>query len=106
MGKVITSRGVGSPDFKIMGKYPSRNVVSEAGVHFTEELTKNSSEQENLNGLVSNKILIRNIAINSVQPLHFRLEFYSKDTFTDPDLNVDTFIGAVDLDLSGYGKLA
>ena len=106
MAKVITSRGEGGPDFKIMGKYPSRNVVSEASTQFTDELAKNSSEQENLTGLVSNKILIRNVAINMVRPLHLRLEFYSKDTFGDSDLNVDTFIGAVDLNLTEYGSIA
>jgi len=102
MGKVITARGVGGPDFIVMDKYPSRNVVSNVASHFTEELTKNGSERENITGLVSDKILIHNVAINSVQPLHLRLDFYSKDTFTNSDLDVDTFIGAVELDLTEY----
>ena len=106
MGKVITSRGIGGPEFADLSRFPSRNVVSEAKVHFTDELAKNESERENLTGLVSSKILIRNVAINSAQSLHFRLEFYARDTFTNSDLNVDTFIGAVELDLEKYGKLA
>jgi len=106
MGKVLTARGVGGPDFADLSRFPSRNVVSNAAQHFTLELAKNESEQENLIGLISSNVLIRNVAINSAQALHFRLEFYAKDTFTDSDLDVDTLIGAVDLDLTKYGRLA
>ena len=106
MGEIITARGIGGPDFADLSRFPSRNVVSDSKVHFTSALAKNESEQENLTGLVSNKALIRNVAINSAQALHFRLEFYSRDSFTNSDLDVDTFLGAVDLDLSEYGQLA
>jgi len=106
MGKRIISRRAGEPDFLETGKYPSMKVVSNSLQHFTEQLVKNESKRENLTGLVSNKILIRNVAINSVQALHFRLEFYSKDSFTDSDLDVDTFVGAVELNIPEYGKLA
>lgn len=106
MGKSISGRRAGMANFIEAARYPSRSVVSDADIHFTKELAKNESEQENISGLVSNKIIIRNVAINSVQALHFRLEFYSKDSFTDSDLNEDTFIGAVDLDLTKYGELA
>ena len=106
MSKILTSRGEGSPDYIII-KRPKLSVVrSDKSLNFTGALAKNESEEENLTGLVSNKILIRNVAINSVQALHFRLEFYSKDSFTDSDLDVDTFIGAVELDLEKYGSLA
>jgi len=106
MGKVITSKGIGAPDFSVLEKYPSRSMSSDANLHFTEQLAKNESEQENLPGLVSSKILIRNVSINMAQALHFRLEFYSKDTFIDSDLDEDTFVGAVDLDIERYGQLA
>jgi len=46
------------------------------------------------------------VSIRAAQSLHFRLEFYSKDSFTDSDLDVDTFIGAVELDLTKYGRPA
>ena len=105
MGKVIVAKEIGAPDFTMLVKLPSRNVVSDANLHFTEALVKNESEQESLTGLVSNRILIRNVALNTSQLLHFRLEFYSRDTFTDSDLDVDTFIGAVELDLTKYGSL-
>ena len=105
MAKVIMSRGEGGPDFKIMGKYPSRSLSSDASTHFTDELGKNESEQENLTELTSNKVIVRGISISSNQALRFRLEFYSKNSFTDSDLDVDTFIGAVDLDLAAHGRL-
>jgi len=103
MGKILTARKAGGPDFTLIVTPKLDHVRSNKDVHFTEELAKNESEQENLAGLISNKILIHNVAISAAQALKFRLEFYSRDTFTDPDLDVDTFIGAVELDLSKYG---
>jgi len=105
MGKTLTGRRAGMVDYIEAARYPSRNVVSDSNRHFTEELVKNESEQENLTGLVSNKIIVRNVAINTAQALHFRLEFYSRDSFTDLDLDEDTFLGAVELDLTKYGRL-
>jgi len=105
-GKELVSIEVGGPEFVELAKFPTRTVKSDPVQHFTDELDKNESEQENISGLTSNNILIRNVAINSVQPLHFRLEFYAKDSFANEDLDKDTFIGSVDLDIPGYGKIA
>ena len=105
-GKELVSIEVGGPEFVELAKFPTRTIKSDSVQHFTDELEKNESEQESLPGLVSNNILIRNVAINSVQPLHFRLEFYAKDSFTDSDLDEDAFIGSVDLDIPGYGRMA
>ena len=105
MGKSITSGGAGSPDYLY---FPIRRISairSDKGRHFTESLTKNASERENLTGLKSNRITITKVTIQAKQPLRYRLLFFSKDTFTDLDLNDDTFLGAVELDLSTYGKL-
>jgi len=104
MGKVITARKAGEPDFIVMPDPRLVTIRSDKDFHFTGALAKNESEQENLTGLVSNKLIIHSVSIGSVQALHFRLEFYSKDNFTNPDLDEDTFIGSVDLDLSKYGK--
>jgi len=105
MSKILTSRGEGSPDYIII-KRPKLSVVrSDKSLNFTGALAKNESEEENLTGLVSNKIRITQVSIHSDQELHFQLQFFSKDTFTDPDLDVDTFVGAVELDLSKYGAL-
>ena len=103
MGKVLTARGVGGPDFLETMEPSIKSVTSIAGNHFTDALAKDASEQENLTGLVSNKIIIRSVSISSNQTLHLRLEFYSKDTFTDSDLDEDSFVGSVDLDLPSYG---
>ncbi|GAI60977.1 unnamed protein product [marine sediment metagenome] len=106
MGKVIIAKGVGRPDFLLFPVTRIQAVRSDKDVHFTRALAKGESEQENLTGLVSNKIIIQSVSISAAQPLHFRLEFYSRDSFTDSDLDVDTFIGAVELDLTKYGRLA
>jgi len=105
-GKELVSIEVGGPEFVELARFPTRTVKSDPVQHFTDELEKNESEQESISGLTSNNILIRNVTINSVQPLHFRLEFYARDSFTDEDLDEDTFIGSVDLDIPGYGKIA
>ena len=106
MGKTLTGRRAGMVDYVEAARYPSRNIVSEVDIHFTEELSKNESEQENIAGLVSNKILIHNVTISAAQFLHFRLEFYSRDSFTKSDLDEDTFLGVVELNLTKYGRLA
>ena len=99
MSKAITSRGTGSPDYLLSPITKIQKIRSDKDRHFTDALTKNSSEQENVTGLVSNKIVIKGVTLISTQSLHFLLEFYSKDTFTDPDLNEDNFVGAVELDM-------
>ena len=106
MSKAITARSTGSPDYIFIPRCRLHMVTSDKDSHFTESLAKNASESENLTGLVSNKILVRNVAISSTQALHFRLEFYARDVFTDLDLDVDSFVGAVDLDVDTYGRLA
>lgn len=104
--KKLVSIETGGPEFVELARFPTRTIKSDSVKHFTDELEKNESEQENLSGLVSNNIIIRNVSINSLQPLHFRLEFYARDSFTDSDLDVDTFIGAVDFDIPEYGRIA
>jgi len=105
MGKILTARGAGGPDYILIPTPKIQTVRSDKDVHFTGALAKNESEQENLTGLISNKITIQGVSISAAQSLHFRLEFYSKDSFTDSDLDVDTFMGAVELDLTKYGRL-
>jgi len=106
MGKVIIARGVGRPDFLLFPVTRIQAVRSDKDVHFTGALAKGESKQENLTGLVSNKIIIQGVSISAAQSLHLRLEFYSKDTFTDSDLDVDTFIGAIELDVPSFGVIA
>ena len=104
MAKVITARNVGNPDF-ILPLMKGLSVIrSDKDLHFTGALAKNASEQENLEGLKSDRITITQVNIRSEQNLHYQLLFFSKDGFTDSDLDVDSFIGAVDLNLPVYGK--
>lgn len=72
--------------------------------HFTGALTTGNKEDENLVGLLGNKAIITNIAIQADQALDLWLMFWRKDSFEDSDLDVDTFIGAVELDLSTFGR--
>ncbi|GAI56973.1 unnamed protein product, partial [marine sediment metagenome] len=71
--------------------------------HFTGALTTGNKEDVNLVGLLGNKVIITNIAIQADQNLDLYLMFWRKDTFENSDLDVDTFIGAVQLDLSTFG---
>ena len=105
MGKVLTARGTGSPDHILIASPRLTTVRSDKDIHFTGSLAKNASEEENLTGLLSNKIKITGITIHSDQELHFQLQFFSRDTFTDSDLDEDTFVGAVDLDVPKYGAI-
>ena len=66
--------------------------------HFTDAIAQNVAEQENLTGIASNHIIIKNISLTCTQQLNFRLHFYSKDTFLE-----DNWLGSVDLDLTAFG---
>jgi len=71
-------------------------------LHFTDLIAMNNVEDENITGLLSNKYTIRGISIQSVQPLLFMLDFYGSDTFRSSDLDLDTYLGSVELDMSEY----
>jgi len=105
MGKIISAKRAGSPDYILIPTPRIQTIRSDKDIHFTGSLAKNAGEEENLTGLISNKIKITGIVIHSDQNLHFQLQFYSKDTFTDSDLDEDTFVGAVDLDVHKYGAI-
>ena len=105
MSKILTARGTGSPDFILVASPGLHSVRSSKGLHFTGALAKNESEQENLTGLILNKVTITGVTIHSDQPLHYLLQFFSKDTFTDSDLDEDAFVGSVELDIPTYGKM-
>ena len=68
--------------------------------HFTGAITQFSHETENLTGLSDNKIFIRGVNIQSDQPLKFRLIFWTSDSFSDVDLDLDSYIDDVVLDMS------
>ncbi|GAJ24935.1 unnamed protein product, partial [marine sediment metagenome] len=79
-------------------------IVTAKDTHFTEALTTGNKEDENLTGLLGSKIRILDIAIQADQKLNFWLMFWRKDTFNNINLDVDAFIGMVQLDLATFGK--
>ena len=103
MGKSITPKEAGAPDFIELGYPGLSSLRSDKDTHFTESLAKNASEQESIAGLETNRINLTGVSIQAKQALHYRLLFFSSADFTDSDLDVDTFIGSVDLDLPQYG---
>ena len=101
---MITAEGVGGPDYIFLSRPRIQKVRSDKRLHFTGALAKNASEEENLTGLIHNKIIITGVTITSRQSLRYQLLFFSKDGFTDSDLDKDTFIGSVEIDMSNYGR--
>ena len=105
MSKALTSTGIGEQDF-IPARYPGiRTLRSSSTLHFTGAIAKNGSETENLTGLRTNKIKITRVTLFGSQALHYRILFFSKDTFTNTDLDLDKIIGEIDLDFSIYSIL-
>lgn len=104
MGKDITGTRVGAPDFAYEGREMMVRLRSDKDLHFTGAIAQNGEEQENIAGLISNRIIIRGVTINSRQALKYRLSFYKKDTFSQSDVDDDTFVGSVILDLPTFSS--
>lgn len=68
--------------------------------HFTESLSQNEQEFENISGMVSNKVFIRGVNIQAMQNLYFRVIFWSSADGASSDLDEDSFLDYVDLDLA------
>ena len=74
-------------------------IVSDKDTHFTGAIAQNANEKENLTDLESNDITIVSVGIESDQPLNYRLWIFETDGFEDVDLDADSFMDFVDLDL-------
>lgn len=98
----IRASGIGDEDWSRSISRSGRvlPISTDKDVHFTEAITLKNQEKENLTGLESDKILIESVNIQSKQNLKYRLIFWSKDTFENPDLDLDSFKDEVELDLS------
>lgn len=72
---------------------------SDKDTHFTDLIIPNAKEDENIPGLLANKIRIVGLVILADQQLHWRVAFWRRNTFENADLDVDTFITAEELDL-------
>ena len=103
MGKVLTAKGIGAPDFIKELRTVIYTVSSDKDIHFTGELTKNAVERENITGLRSNRIRISKISIQADQQLLFELLLYGTDKFEEADLDEDRFIASVEFNLPMYG---
>jgi len=79
-------------------------IVTDKDTHFTGALATGNKEDENISGLLGTKIRVLDIAIQADQALNLWLMFWRKNTFNNIDLDIDTFIGMVQLDLSTFGK--
>lgn len=75
-------------------------ISTQSTLHFTGAIALNSHETENINGLTENRYMIRAVNIQSVQPLKYQLIFWGSDGFDDTDLDVDSFLDSVELDMS------
>lgn len=73
---------------------------SDKDTHFTGSIAQYAHEEENIDGLSDPRIFIRGVNIQSDQPLKYRLIFWMKDTFADTDLDVDSYVDDVILDMS------
>ena len=82
----------------------TRRIRSDKDTHFTGAIAYNAAEQENLTGLVASRLTIESVMIQAMEKLHYQLRFYSRDTFWSGDMDLDTLIGVVDLDLFAHGE--
>ena len=103
MSKVLTAKGIGAPDFVKELRTVIYTVSSDKDLHFTEELTKNAVERENITGLRSNRIRVSKISIQADQQLLFEILLYGTDLFEEVDLDEDRFIASVEFNLPKYG---
>lgn len=79
-------------------------INSDKDVHFTGAIAENDIEEENIAGLLSNKITITNVAIQAKENRSFDVMLFGKDIFADTDLNVDTFQSVIHLDIPTHGN--
>jgi len=89
---------------KLLGESLLRLILkTDKDTHFTEAIAQNGHEEENLTGLPSNVITIKQIVILSDQNLNFDVAFFGTDGFANADLDVDSYLGSVNLDLATNG---
>lgn len=79
-------------------------IVTDKDTHFTGAIAQHAVEEEDIEGLKSNKITITKIAILADQNLIFDVLFYGKDSFANADLDLDAFQAFQTVDLATSGK--
>ena len=78
-------------------------ITSDKDINFTGAIALNAKEDENLTGLETNKIVITDVMIEAEENLQFFLLLWSTDGFENADLDVDSFLGFIDLDIPNNG---
>lgn len=71
-------------------------------LHFTGAIAYRGHESENITGLLTNKYKIISVNIQSMQPLNYMLEFYGSDGFDSTDLDSDSFLDHIVLDMTDF----
>lgn len=79
------------------------SLTTDKDSHFTGALTQGSKEDENITGLLADKIRINSIAIMADQRLDLFLYFWNQDDFDNADLDLDDFSGIIHCDLVTHG---
>ena len=94
----VDSAGLMQADISKAEKIEIYSTVSTT--HFTESIAMNAQETENLTGLTANMYMVRGVNIQSVQPLKYRLILWGTDGFNNTDLDTDSYIDDVILDMT------
>lgn len=71
-----------------------------AGTNFTSAIVMNDHIVEDLSGLSDDRIVIKEINVQSVQNLKYKLWFWSNNTFDNVSLDVDSYRTSVLIDLT------
>ena len=103
MANSIIGKEYGMPDGVKDHRLKIETLKVSGKLYFTGAIAKNATEQENVLGLMSDKILIKRITIKSNQPLKYRLSLYGSRDFGSSDINLDSKLCSVDANMILYG---
>ncbi len=73
---------------------PVAIISSDKDVDFIGALAQNAGANANLTGLPDNDGVIASLSLLADQALAFEVQFYSRDTFDNADLDLDTYLGS------------
>lgn len=71
--------------------------------NFVDAIVQNAMDEENILNF-PDLAEIRHVVIESDQNLYYQLFFYRTDGFASADLDIDSFIGWINLDLATHGE--
>lgn len=105
---------VGLPNVVRIYRRPVRNLEEAIGTditflstdtkgYFRSAIAQNTKEDANISGLQGNHIHVLAVIIQALEQLSYRVLFWTKDTFDDVDIDQDSYVDHVDLDLPNLG---